>query len=202
MYGWAVGTVICGVLATFSALAVPAFMPIDAMAMVEEATQFGSGAAAIGGGLVAGTAGMEESQAGKAYDQAKALLDGNKAAELADAERAHDMQIVIDFITSGGKPKNNDNAKTWDVPEQLRHEAQTVFGPTYKSSGSAPPQGGGASGGLRKRALEPRTLQKRGPPTAFSYVSSSQFDTHPIVCTFYDCFPFGWPLGPYTPCVL
>ncbi|KAH9816687.1 hypothetical protein DFH28DRAFT_890847 [Melampsora americana] len=182
LYGWAVGTVICGILATFSGLAVPAFMPLDAMAMVKEAAAYGIGAAAIGSGAIGASTAVVDSQAAKAYDDAKALLDGNKGAELAEAERAKDMQIAIEFLTNNAHPKTQEHSNDWANAERIRQEAQVLFGmprttpppPTSPSTSAV----GSSHAALRKRTLEPRNLQKRGPPTAFAYTQWAYLDSH------------------------
>lgn len=138
--------------------------------MVDEATKFGVGAASIGSGALGGMAGAEETEASKAYDQAKGLLQGNKGAELAEAERKEDLNRIMEFIRSKGQSGGKDGDKHWDTPEDIRKDVELVFG-TPKAPGPSTSKDGPSSSTLKRRSLEARGLQKRSPPSSFSYVS-------------------------------
>ncbi|KAG0149603.1 hypothetical protein CROQUDRAFT_39536 [Cronartium quercuum f. sp. fusiforme G11] len=175
LYGWAVGTVICGVLGTFSALAVPAFMPLDAMEMVEEATKFGVGAASLGSGALGGMASAEATEASKAYDQATRLMRGNKAADLAAAESRQDVGTFLEFTTQGKQARNSHGEK--NTPEELRREEEVLFKDS-RDPGPSTRDDGASSSTITRRSLEPRSLHKRSPPTAFCYTQWAYLDSH------------------------
>ncbi|PLW40379.1 hypothetical protein PCASD_07320 [Puccinia coronata f. sp. avenae] len=103
LYGWTVADVVCGVLASISGIAVPAFVPADAvqvaMAEMAVATSFRV-TPEMGLGKKEGS--PREGQ--EAYDAARAALDARNMHAFEDIETEHDDASIARGLPAGQRP--------------------------------------------------------------------------------------------------
>lgn len=185
MWWWSLGNVLCGVVGTFTALAIPAFLPADAI-MVSAALA-SAGPAAMGPQGLGKT--EQELKQGKdrkpkeedgkvAYENAKKAAHDRNLRELEKQRSEEDVRAMTHFFTDESY-KSDPNAVQYQPPPRVSHEAQRVLSP------QDPILGGGVVHDFEKQSptspapsngnQQRNRLRKRSRPSSYAFVS---FESH------------------------
>ncbi|KAA1136583.1 hypothetical protein PGTUg99_035851 [Puccinia graminis f. sp. tritici] len=189
LYGWSVATVVVGVLATFTALIVPAVLPADAMQMVVDASAIGAGAGLLGG--------LELPQVGRTTANEKFLAELQAAHAQANGEQpadvwsSHDSKVLADFLNDRRKtPKNPDHHSPSPSPQPSPPSSPRPTGPTPPAPNQSPvppapnqspfPPAPNQSPAphLRKRTLTPDELPKKRHPAPYAFTRWTRMSSH------------------------
>ncbi|CAH7668159.1 hypothetical protein BY996DRAFT_6429425 [Phakopsora pachyrhizi] len=174
IYGWSIATIVLGALASASALAVPALLPVDAIEVTTRATAIGVGAPLLGAiGVPDAARAFKTRMAAQQYDEMVTALKADDAVKFDEMMNARNLEQVYDFVTSARA----------SAP---RREAQPSTSETKVGEGTS------GTNNLRKRSTETHynILHKRiskythGPkssarlPSPYAFTRWTYLDTH------------------------
>ncbi|KAG0141488.1 hypothetical protein CROQUDRAFT_51618 [Cronartium quercuum f. sp. fusiforme G11] len=186
LWWWSLGNVLCGVVGTFTALAVPAFLPADAI-MVSAA--LASAPPAIANQPLERT--EEELRRGDnkksieeegkvAYETAKKAAKNRNLRELEKQKASEDVRAIKHFFLDDSY-KSNPTAVHYQPPPRVAGEIQRVFSTEDPILGGVvhdvphpPPTSPVRSTGLERRSK----LWKRNRPSSYTFTRYTHIEPH------------------------